>query len=57
MIKYYDEFIKHGAIEKKLKKNEVIFNEGESALFFYFIVDGTIRMLNPDFQKVLFFDK
>ncbi|RVU90085.1 Crp/Fnr family transcriptional regulator [Flavobacterium columnare] len=46
MIKYYDEFIKHGAIEKKLKKNEVIFNEGESALFFYLIVDGTIRMFN-----------
>ncbi|WP_063743923.1 Crp/Fnr family transcriptional regulator [Flavobacterium covae] len=28
------------------KKNEVIFNEGESALFFYFIISGGIRMFN-----------
>ncbi|QYS86174.1 Crp/Fnr family transcriptional regulator [Flavobacterium oreochromis] len=46
MIKYYEEFIKYGAIEKTFKKNEVIFNEGESALFFYFIINGSVRMFN-----------
>ncbi|ANO48980.1 CRP/FNR family transcriptional regulator [Flavobacterium columnare] len=46
MIKYYDLFIKYGAVEKIVKKNEVIFNEGESALFFYLIISGSIRMFN-----------
>ena len=35
-----------GAITKEYKKNEVIFNEGEIASFYFQIVEGNIRMFN-----------
>lgn len=33
-----------GAVAKKYHKNDVIFNEGESALFYYQIYEGSIKM-------------
>jgi len=35
-----------GAVAKKYKKNEVIFEEEESANFYYQIIDGGVRMFN-----------
>lgn len=39
-----------GAIAKKYKKNEVVFNEDETANFYYQIIEGTIRMYNSNFE-------
>ena len=37
-----------GAIAKKYKKNEVVFDEGEVANFYYQILKGTVRMYNSN---------
>ena len=37
-----------GAVAKKYKKNEVIFNENEVAYFYYQIIEGSIRMYNSN---------
>ncbi|MFV8327250.1 Crp/Fnr family transcriptional regulator [Flavobacterium sp. ZS1P14] len=37
-----------GAVAKKYKKNEVIFNEDEDAYFYYQIIDGSVRMFNSN---------
>jgi CRP-like cAMP-binding protein len=37
-----------GAIAKKYKKNEVIFDENEAAHFYYQIIDGSVRMYNSN---------
>lgn len=37
-----------GAISKKYKKNEVIFNEDDIAHFYYQIIDGNVRMFNSN---------
>lgn len=35
-----------GAVSKKYSKDEIIFYEGDSALFFYQIVEGRVKMYN-----------
>lgn len=35
-----------GTVSKKYKKNEIIFYEGESALFYYQIISGSIKMFS-----------
>lgn len=37
-----------GAVAKKYKKNEVIFDEDEVAYFYYQIIDGSVRMFNSN---------
>lgn len=37
-----------GAIAKKYKKNDVIFYEDDLALFYYQIIDGSVRMYNSN---------
>ena len=37
-----------GAVAKKYKKNEIIFNEDEVAYFYYQILDGGVRMFNSN---------
>ena len=37
-----------GAVAKKYKKNEVIFDEDEVANFYYQILDGSVRMYNSN---------
>ena len=37
-----------GAVAKKYKKNEVVFNEDEVAHFYYQIIDGSVRMFNSN---------
>ncbi len=37
-----------GAVAKKYKKHEVIFDEGEAANFYYQILDGSVRMYNSN---------
>jgi CRP-like cAMP-binding protein len=37
-----------GAVAKKYKKNEVIFDEDEVAHFYYQIIDGSVRMFNSN---------
>lgn len=37
-----------GAIAKKYKKNETVFEENDTALFYYQIIDGSIRMYNSN---------
>lgn len=37
-----------GAVAKKYKKNEVVFNENEVAYFYYQIIEGNIRMYNSN---------
>lgn len=37
-----------GAVAKKYKKNEVIFEEEESANFYYQIIDGSVRLFNSN---------
>jgi len=37
-----------GAVAKKYKKNEVIFNEDEVAHFYYQIINGSVRMFNSN---------
>lgn len=37
-----------GAIAKKYKKNETIFDENETALFYFQIIEGSIRMYNSN---------
>lgn len=37
-----------GAVAKKYKKNEVIFDEGGTAHFYYQIIEGNIRMYNSN---------
>lgn len=37
-----------GAVAKKYKKNEVVFNEDEVAYFYYQIIDGSVRMFNSN---------
>lgn len=37
-----------GAVAKKYKKNEVVFNESEEAHFYYQIIDGNVRMYNSN---------
>ncbi|WP_281323375.1 Crp/Fnr family transcriptional regulator [Flavobacterium aestivum] len=39
-----------GAVAKKYKKNEVIFEEEESANFYYQIIDGGVRMFNLNLE-------
>jgi CRP-like cAMP-binding protein len=39
-----------GAVAKKYKKNEVIFEEEESAKFYYQIIDGGVRMFNLNLE-------
>ncbi len=46
LLDFYDLFISYGAVQKKYKKNEVIFNENEQAVFFFIIIEGSIRMFN-----------
>lgn len=46
LLDYYDIFVSYGAVQKQYKKNEVIFNENDKALFFYMILEGSIRMFN-----------
>ena len=37
-----------GAVAKKYKKNEIIFDEEETANFYYQILDGSVRMYNSN---------
>ena len=37
-----------GAVAKKYKKNELIFDEDEVAYFYYQILDGSVRMFNSN---------
>ncbi|TDE51109.1 Crp/Fnr family transcriptional regulator [Flavobacterium sp. GT3P67] len=37
-----------GAVAKKYKKNEVIFDEDEVAHFYYQVIDGSVRMFNSN---------
>lgn len=37
-----------GAVAKKYKKNDVIFDEGCAALFYFQIIDGNVRMYNSN---------
>jgi CRP/FNR family transcriptional regulator len=37
-----------GAVAKKYKKNEIIFNEDEVAHFYYQIIEGSVRMFNSN---------
>jgi CRP-like cAMP-binding protein len=37
-----------GAVAKKYKKNEVIFEEDEMAYFYYQIIDGSVRLYNSN---------
>ncbi|WP_291102773.1 MULTISPECIES: Crp/Fnr family transcriptional regulator [unclassified Flavobacterium] len=37
-----------GAVAKKYKKNEIVFDEDEAALFYYQILDGSVRMYNSN---------
>lgn len=37
-----------GAVAKKYKKNEVIFDENEVAHFYYQIIEGSVRMFNSN---------
>jgi CRP/FNR family transcriptional regulator len=37
-----------GAVAKKYKKSEVIFNEDEVAYFYYQIIEGSVRMFNSN---------
>ncbi len=46
LLDYYDTFISYGAVQKHYKKNEILFNENDKALFFYMILEGRIRMFN-----------
>jgi CRP/FNR family transcriptional regulator len=39
-----------GAIAKKYRKNEIIFDEDEAAHFYYQIIDGSVRMFNSNDQ-------
>lgn len=43
-----DILITWGAVSKKVKKGEFIFNDGEHASFYYQVVKGTIRMFNTN---------
>lgn len=40
--------IKWGAVIKSYKKNEIIFSEGEHALFYFQILEGNVRMFNSN---------
>lgn len=37
-----------GAVAKKYKKNEIIFNEDELAVFYYQIIEGSVRLFNSN---------
>lgn len=37
-----------GAVAKKYKKNEIIFDENEAANFYYQILDGNVRLFNSN---------
>ena len=37
-----------GAVNKKYKKNEIIFHENDTALFYFQIIEGTVRMYNSN---------
>jgi CRP/FNR family transcriptional regulator len=37
-----------GAVAKKYKKNEIVFNEDEEANFYYQILDGSVRLYNSN---------
>ncbi|PWA07739.1 Crp/Fnr family transcriptional regulator [Flavobacterium laiguense] len=39
-----------GAVAKKYKKNEVIFEEEETANFYYQIIEGSVRMFNLNLE-------
>lgn len=50
-----------GGIEKKYNKNEIIFNEGENAYYYYQIIEGSTIMFNSnddgkEFTQRIFFD-
>ncbi len=50
-----------GAIAKKYKRNEVVFNENELAQFYFQIIEGSVRMFNSndegkEFTQGLFCD-
>jgi len=37
-----------GAVAKKYQKNEIVFNEEEVSLFYYQIIEGSVRMYNSN---------
>ena len=37
-----------GAIAKKYKKNEIVFDENEMAYFYYQIIEGSVRLYNSN---------
>ncbi len=39
-----------GAVAKKYKKNEIVFDEGDEALFYYQIIEGSIKMFNSNYD-------
>ncbi|TDE06198.1 Crp/Fnr family transcriptional regulator [Flavobacterium hiemivividum] len=43
-----DLLISWGAVAKKYKKNEVVFDEAQDAHFYYQIMDGSVRMYNSN---------
>lgn len=50
-----------GAIAKKYQKNEVIFEEDEKAVFYFQIIEGSVRMFNSneegkEFTQGIFYD-
>lgn len=40
--------LKYGAVERTLLKNEMLFQEGEQAIFYYQVISGTVKMNNYD---------
>lgn len=41
-----DILLNNGAIAKNYEKNEIIFEEGEQALFYYQVIEGQVKMYN-----------
>jgi len=54
MIKEYF-LIEYGAVKKRLKKGEMLFQEGEQAVFYYQILSGVVKMnnYNDDGQETI----
>ncbi len=46
MLLDIDILLANGAIAKEYEKNEVIFSEGEHALFYYQLIEGQVKMFN-----------
>ena len=56
-----DLLIAWGGVCKKFRKNQIIFNEGESPRFYYQILEGAVKMQNinvdgKEFVQGIFFD-